>query len=415
MLTRLLRLEPLWVASLAPFVLLPGRWWPDAWQPVVVVALFAFWPLRWLATRRLLPPAPLHIALALLLCWLPVNLWAAVDQVTAWQSAGYLLLGVALYGAAIAWPPLQRRPAALAWLLVGLAGALAAVGPLLATQETAWPLLGSVQQVAAPFTVRLGETINPNILAGAIVVLLPLIMALATLRADGVQRNPALRLLLLALAIWSVVVIVLAASRGALLAVAAGLFVVLWLRWPRLGWLAPLLLVAGAGAAVWLGPQTLLDQIGSGGVVGGLDERLEIWSRALYALQDFSFTGVGLGTFNQVVPLLYPYFLISPSVDIPHAHNLILQIGVDLGLPGLVAWLAILLTVFVLLGAMLHRRVSGVTAALASGVFGGLVAMLAHGLLDASLWGTKLAFLPWLLLALAVLLGMQPTSNTQRL
>ncbi len=410
---RLLWLEPGWLLCLAPLVLLPGRFLPTAWQPFVVLALFAGWPLRWLATRRLLPPAPLHGALTVLLLWLPVNLWAAVDQVVAWQTAGYLLLGVAFYGAAIAWPPLQRRPAALAWLLVALAAGLALLGPLLATQEVAWPLLAPLQQAAAPLTARLGETINPNILAGAIVVLLPLILALAVTRSDaGSWRpTPLLRGLLLLLAALIVAISALAASRGALIAVAAGVIVVLWLRWPRLGWLLPLLLAA-AGAFFWLGPETLLDQMGSGGAVGGLAERLEIWSRALYALQDFSFTGVGLGAFNQVIPLLYPYFLIPPSVDIPHAHNLVLQVGVDLGVPGLVAWLAILLTVFVQLGVTLHRRRGGLSTALAAGVLGGLVAMLAHGLLDAPLWGTKLAFLPWLLFALAVLAANQAAEQT---
>jgi putative inorganic carbon (HCO3(-)) transporter len=213
------------------------------------------------------------------------------------------------------------------------------------------------------------------------------------------------------LAALIVAISALAASRGALIAVAAGVIVVLWLRWPRLGWLLPLLLLAAGGAFLWLGPETLLDQMGSDGAVGGLAERLEIWSRALYALQDFSFTGVGLGAFNQVIPLLYPYFLIPPSVDIPHAHNLVLQVGVDLGVPGLIAWLAILLTVFAHLGVTLRQHRDGLTAALAAGVLGGLVAMLAHGLLDAPLWGTKLAFLPWLLFALAVLAANEPTNH----
>ena len=42
--------------------------------------------------------------------------------------------------------------------------------------------------------------------------------------------------------------------------------------------------------------------------------------------------------------LLYPFFLAAPDT-IRHAHNLFLQIAVDLGLPGLVAWLAIWLAV----------------------------------------------------------------------
>ncbi|HQY91676.1 O-antigen ligase family protein [Caldilinea sp.] len=413
MISRLLRLEPLWILCLTPLILLPGRWLPDGWQPFVVLALFIGWPLRWLLTRRLLPPAPLHSALAVLLLWLPVNLWAAVDAAVAWRVAGYLLLGVALYGAAIAWPPLQRRPGALAWLLVAFATALALVGPLLGTQESTWPLIVPLQQLAAPLTTRLGETINPNILAGALVVLFPLITALAVAPLSNKPRRgqalPRAGLLLLALLI--VAVILLADSRGALLAAGIGLLVVLVLRWPRLLWMLPVLLVAVLAAVLWIGPAALLEQIGSAGAVGGLDERLEIWSRAFYALQDFSFTGVGLGAFDRVIPLLYPYFLIPPSIEIPHAHNLLLQVGIDLGIPGLVAYLAILMVVFVRLISALRRPANGLNWALAAGVLSGLTAMLVHGLLDAPLWGTKLAFLPWLFFALAMLTAIEsPTS-----
>ncbi len=414
MVTRLLRLEPFWVVGVAIFVLLPGRLTPAAWQPFVVAALFVGWLLRWLATRRLLPPAPLHVALGVLLLWLPVNIWAAVDPATAWQAAGYLLLGVAGYGAAIAWAPLQQRPQLLAWLLVAFAAMLAVAGPLLPTPAATWPLIGPLQQAAAPITARLGESINPNILAGALVVLLPLVVALAVgAPAAPPQISGWLRGLLWLLAGLIVAVVALAASRGALLGVGTGLLIVIAWRWPRLGWVTPVIVAAGVGASIWLAPATWLDQLGSGGAVGGMDERIEIWSRALYALQDFSFTGVGLGAFNQVIPLLYPYFLIAPTVDIPHAHNLVLQVGVDLGVPGLIAWLAILLTVFAQLANVLQRRARDLASTLAAGVTGGLVAMLTHGMLDAPLWGTKLAFAPWLLFALAVLLGAQQVRQTR--
>lgn len=411
--TRLLRVEPLWVAGIALFVLLPGRFTPAAWQPFIVAALFAGWLLRWLATRRLLPPAPPHVALGVLLLWLPVNIWAAVDASVAWQAAGYLLLGVAVYGAAISWSPLQQRPQRLAWLLVALAAVLSLVGPLFATSETTWPLLGSLQQAAAPIAARLGESINPNILAGAVVVLLPLDVALAVgaptapLHLERWRRG-----LLWLLACLIVAVVTLAASRGALLGVGVGLLTVIIWRWPRLGGVFLILAALGIGAGFLFAPAAWLEQLGSGGAVSGMDQRIEIWSRALYALQDFSFTGVGLGAFNQVIPLLYPYFLISPAVDIPHAHNLVLQVGVDLGVPGLIAWLAMLLSIFALLGSVLYRRRHDITATLAAGVLGGLAAMLTHGLLDAPLWGTKLAFVPWLLFALAVLLGAQAPGKT---
>ena len=79
-----------------------------------------------------------------------------------------------------------------------------------------------------------------------------------------------------------------------------------------------------------------------------------------------------------------------------------MQVAIDLGIPGLIAWLAILIVVVVQAIGVLRRGPSPLWA-LAAGVLGGLTAMLVHGVLDATLWGTKLAFVPWLLYALAML------------
>jgi len=122
-----------------------------------------------------------------------------------------------------------------------------------------------------------------------------------------------------------------------------------------------------------------------------------------------------------VQPLLYPFFLSAGEVH--HAHNLFLQVGVDLGLPGLIAYLALLLGS---LCATWHSyyaplpqgeglggegpgavppRVDGVRANLALGLLGSQVAWVAHGMLDAGVWASKLAFLPWFVLGLAIALG----------
>ena len=90
----------------------------------------------------------------------------------------------------------------------------------------------------------------------------------------------------------------------------------------------------------------------------------------MYALQDFVFTGIGIGNFNLVIPQLYPYITIPPGVDIPHAHNLLLQIGLDLGLPGLIAYLGLLINVFVMLVALLRRRAYNVLAVVTQGETG---------------------------------------------
>ena len=58
---------------------------------------------------------------------------------------------------------------------------------------------------------------------------------------------------------------------------------------------------------------------------------------------DFPFTGIGMGSFTEVAESLYPFF--SSPGRVFHAHNLFLQAIVDLGIPGLIAWFAIIMIV----------------------------------------------------------------------
>jgi len=83
----------------------------------------------------------------------------------------------------------------------------------------------------------------------------------------------------------------------------------------------------------------------------------------------------------------------------------LLQVGVDLGMPGLIAYLALLINLFAMLIVTLRSLPSHTWQRNAAiGATGSLVAMLVHGLLDAVTWGTKLAFISWLLFALITLL-----------
>jgi len=201
-------------------------------------------------------------------------------------------------------------------------------------------------------------------------------------------------------------ILILTQSRGGYLAAVAALGVVFLLRWPRLLYAVPLAVV-GVGVLIWrLGALEILEQLSRDGALGGWAGRLDIWTHSATALSDFVFTGIGIGAFTTVLPLLYP--LQVRIEGFPHAHNLLLQIGLDLGLPGLIAYIALLLVLVVMLFLLLrNRRDDPLRWTLAAGAAGGLTAMLVHGLLDAVTWGTKLAFVPWVLFALITLLHAQ--------
>jgi putative inorganic carbon (HCO3(-)) transporter len=135
--------------------------------------------------------------------------------------------------------------------------------------------------------------------------------------------------------------------------------------------------------------------------VESLTGRVELWSRALYAIQDFPFTGMGMGTFGYVMPVLYPLFQVSPDVIVLHAHDEFLQVAVDLGLPGLAAFLGIYLIAVWMLIAVWRRDTDSFRRAVALGLLTGVLAHAVFGLTDAVLLTAKPSVFWWALLGLA--------------
>jgi putative inorganic carbon (HCO3(-)) transporter len=168
-----------------------------------------------------------------------------------------------------------------------------------------------------------------------------------------------------------------------------------------------------ATALAAIGPEAVARQVlfespgaaEQSGALNTLESRVEIWSRALYGIQDFPFTGMGMNLFRRVVPLLYPLFTVSPDIDIVHAHNEFLQAALDLGVPGLIAFAAIYLG-----AAWMLRRIwvnagygllaPRLTRALALGLGSGLAGHLVYGLFDAVALGARPGALFWILLGL---------------
>lgn len=413
--SKILAVEPLWLLLLAPFLLFPGRFLSPQWQPLVVLALFLFWPLRWWLQGNVAPPTPVRLSTLLFLLTILLPIYVSIDRVRSWEVAGYLLFGVVVANALINAPGLQARPQRIVWaLLVCLAG-LALLGPwIVAPSTVSSPVIVPLQRMAAPVLPMLGETINPNILANALLAILPFALVLPL--AEGWTRRRWLRMLVALLALVGMGVLYLTESRGALFAAGVILILIAVLRFPRLLW--PVV-IAGAGVVVYLlysgaGALDTLTQATNGSATSGIAERIELWERGIYAIQDFPLTGIGLGTFSTVVPFLYPFLIIPPNTFLPDAHNLLIQVGVDLGVAGLISFLAIILGMFVMMLQVLGKRHGAgrdLRWALAAGVFASFVGMLVAGIFAATNWGVKPAFLPWVIGALGVLVHWQHVAD----
>jgi putative inorganic carbon (HCO3(-)) transporter len=132
-------------------------------------------------------------------------------------------------------------------------------------------------------------------------------------------------------------------------------------------------------------------------------QRLELWSRAQHAIADFPFTGVGLDVFERATRAIYPLFL-GRSIPHPHAHNEFLDVAVDLGLPGLVAWQALYLVTFWMLWQTYRRSRDSLAQALALGSGGALIAHLVHAMVSCAVLVAKPNLVFWMIVGLGIAL-----------
>jgi putative inorganic carbon (HCO3(-)) transporter len=130
------------------------------------------------------------------------------------------------------------------------------------------------------------------------------------------------------------------------------------------------------------------------GIDTKLASRLDIWSSALRGIQDHFFTGIGLGVFNQVVPARYPYHVVGISFPVSQAHNLFLDIGLAIGIPGLIGF--VLLLVGCLMLAIRHLIRGGEGTPVALGIIGSLVVYLVFGFTDSISLSVPTSFIVWL-------------------
>lgn len=232
------------------------------------------------------------------------------------------------------------------------------------------------------------------------------------------------------------VVLVFTQSRSAYLGFAVGIVLMSFLFTPRkLKWIFGIFVLVVAGLLIFfilngqfmifinsLFPGTGISTTAFS--INTLSGRVEIWSRAIYAIQDFAFTGMGMNTFRHIVHVLYPLYTVSPDIpikDIGHAHNEFLQSALDLGIPGMIAFISLNISAFWMLFSNMkilqrrsHRPISTrsfltreIYYAISVGLIGGLFAHFLFGITDAIALGAKPGVLFWIMLSLATSIFMK--------
>jgi len=334
---------------------------------------------------------------------------------TTWTQV--MRLGAGLIGchALVNWARSRRRLILAATGLTAAGVGLAVLAPFTVDwQRIAVP---SLRQSYRVFPLVVSDAVHPNVMGSLMALLLPLPSAWLLRPADVALEPDAAtsgRVVLASALLPISLVLLLTTSRGGYIAGATGILVVVLLSVRGRTSLALALASAVAAITAWL--LIVAGERATSGWVEYMTDlstwatRQGIWGIALWMLADFPLTGVGMGTFNDVASALYAY----SETQNPGAHNLYLQIGVDLGLPGLIAMLSVLMLTFSM-GMVAFRKFDqvrdGQLRAVAVGTVAGLAAMAVHGLTDITVWGTRAAFVPWLMIGLVTALYARASNS----
>jgi len=445
------RLHWLWLALAVPFLL-----FPTPKRSLAMLVIPGLWLLNWLEYRwspnralgstqpgapdrqPVLPYTPLNLVLLLLALMVLVSLWATYDIANSLPKISGMVLGFGVYFAIVRE---GDRPRGW-WVCLLVFSGLALGMTILGLAGTDW--LTYKITLLNPIIARLPLLIkglpgaesgfSPNEIAGSLLWVLPLFLSLCMgclwyfrtlFRSSGKVRTVLLLIVLLIASLFVSAVFVLTQSRAGYISLALTLMALILIalparvRWPVLAALVVILLGSGflvashwEAAQAWITGSDLVSETGLS--LSSLDLRLLIWPRAVSAIQDFPITGMGMNAFRKVVYTLYPIYTISSDRDFGHAHNEFLQAALDLGIPGLIAFIAIYIVAFKMLAELWKTTHSTSGGNLRSSLFpnpvlirplvlglgGGLFAHLLYGLTDAVALGAKPGILFWMLLAL---------------
>ena len=415
----IVRIELLMLIMIAPALL-----FPEPARLAVLTIVPILWGSARYVTGRFVPDTRLNVPLYVLLAMTAVSLIVTPDWRFSLGKVAGVLLGVLIYWGAVRWIADAARLRLALWAVVLAGGGLAVIG-LLGFDNAALgfntPNEPGKIPILAAITSRLPAVIrgvpgaeqgfSPNAIAGSLLLFLPLQFALIAtparrwLAPQGASRGVEaiilianVVLLALTLTTW-----VLMQSRGgaAALVGAIGLF----LLWSGRKGRITIAAAAVAGLVFWFSVgQWMLANTDWRRL---LDDRRAIWSQAVTIIGNHPLEGVGMNMARRLIDPPRPAS--ATGGDVAHAHNHLLQTALDLGLPGLAAYLAIWVLALQGLARVFRMADSRATRGVAGGLMAGLVAYFGFGMTDAIALGAKVGILFWVVLAVSESLTLLKT------
>jgi putative inorganic carbon (HCO3(-)) transporter len=134
--------------------------------------------------------------------------------------------------------------------------------------------------------------------------------------------------------------------------------------------------------------------------------RLALWESTIAMIMNKPFLGIGWGAYWMVYPD-YDFFINNANTKIFHAHNMYLNIAAEIGIPGLITFLAMMYGHLRLALASIKESVQYWSSGIMLGIVGAIFGLIVNGFTDYVLFNIQLSMLFWLLNALIVVVWQQ--------
>lgn len=388
-------------------ILVASLLWP-ALLPLAVVLGVIFCFVRWFVYGKpgVRTPADWGNILLLVMAVLSLRLSAFPKETT--PQVFRLLAGIALFYAVVNWGSSKSR---VGWLifLLSVTGAGLSLYGLLSVKWVTERLAYIPSSVFAFLQMWAADQIHPNVMAGSLVLFTPLLFSLILFNSKppfSKSYQWVFQFLYFLSLIGVIGGMALTQSRGAVLGFLVAIIVLITLRW-KWGWIFGLALVCVGLVVLARGSSPLVETLLISETLGSISVRIEIWTRAISFVEIYPWTGIGMGAFKYLMEYLMPILTIEGR-EIIHTHNLFLQVAIDLGLPGLVGWLSVLIVAIAVSWNLYktglasgERWVMG----LGAGLLCSSVTLVVHGMIDSVVWGLRSAPIVWLFWGITIAAG----------
>ncbi len=402
----ILFIEPLLLA-----IIVSAFWFDNPARVNFLPLLIAPLVARLILYRRLFVSTPLSGFLLLFLILCAVNTYVALaDPLLPPYSWGWYQLGRPIMGVLLAFSmtsiAYERKNLDGTLMVVLLVGVLVGVLGLGGAQYIGKSLqLEALIQFIPPITTFPGALggFNVNEIGGAMAFFAPLAAGIAFYEW-GNWRSRTRRIVATTGFILLTLAVFLGQSRLAIVGVTVTLGLLVFLLIPKWRWRLTALGLLGLFVVVEVSLVTQIFQpttVSTASIErdeSSLNQRPEIWGAAINLIREYPLTGYGLNQFRrrEVRDTYVPNFAMTV---IPHAHDELLQVGTDLGILGMLVYVAWHLALAYMVWQTWRKGDRFLKAVVASAA-GGLVAHAIFGLADAITLFDRFTFAYWLLVGL---------------